>query len=79
MTKKHFIALADTVRYLKPLPPEGDVENEQEERFFGAFRKWEETRNELARFCASQNSRFDRDLWINYIDGKCGPSGGKIK
>jgi hypothetical protein len=33
--------------------------------------------NELANFCASQNPNFDRVRWLNYIDGKCGPSGGK--
>jgi len=25
------------------------------------------------------NPRFNRELWLDYILGKCGPSGGKIK
>lgn len=33
----------------------------------------------LANFCAEQNPRFNRELWFDYVEGKCGPSGGKIK
>lgn len=35
--------------------------------------------NELAYFCEDQNPRFDRDRWLGYIAGTCGPSGGKVK
>lgn len=33
----------------------------------------------LADFCAAQNSRFNRDRWLAYIAGTCGPNGGTIK
>ncbi len=33
----------------------------------------------LADFCASQNPAFNRDRWLAYINGECGPSGGSVK
>jgi len=30
----------------------------------------------LAEFCEFQNPRFNRQRWLDYIDGKCGPNGG---
>jgi hypothetical protein len=39
----------------------------------------QEAIREIARFCASQNPAFDRELWMDYVSGKCGPGGGKIK
>lgn len=73
MSKKDFIALADTVRELqgvawKVLPNDpGSVQ------FMNALR------DELAKFCACQNPRFMRDRWLAYIAGECGPNGGAIK
>lgn len=32
----------------------------------------------LANFCKRQNSNFNKQRWLDYIDGKCGPSGGKV-
>jgi hypothetical protein len=32
----------------------------------------------LADFCQSQNPRFNRERWLAYIAGECGPSGGKV-
>jgi len=32
----------------------------------------------LAVFCKSQNPKFNRDRWLGYLTGKCGPNGGKI-
>lgn len=32
----------------------------------------------LADFCKGENPNFKKDLWLDYIDGLCGPSGGKI-
>lgn len=66
MTKKNFIALADAVR----------IHN-----------KWASSLEEfgvehlkvLADFCAAQNPRFNRQRWLDYIAGECGPSGGKVK
>jgi hypothetical protein len=34
---------------------------------------------EIAEFCKQANPRFNADRWFDYIDGKCGPSGGAIK
>lgn len=33
----------------------------------------------LADFCQAENFNFNRDRWMDYIAGKCGPSGGTIK
>lgn len=35
--------------------------------------------NELACFCWEKNPRFDRERWLSYIAGTCGPNGGKIQ
>jgi hypothetical protein len=63
MTKKHFIALADAIK--------------RESGQNAAFNRVQiET---LASFCQSTNPRFSRQRWLDYIDGKCGPNGGKPK
>jgi hypothetical protein len=71
MTKKHFIALADTIR----------VHNRRKLDTFGcnALRMLfnVEQLSTLADFCEAQNSRFNRERWLGYINGECGPSGGK--
>ncbi len=64
MSKKDFIALADMIRAARATNP-------------NMFRNGEVL--ELAEFCRSQNYGFKRDRWFDYIDGKCGPSGGAIK
>lgn len=64
MSKKHFIALADTIRLANR---------------FGPATFSEEAIKELASFCARQNPNFDKSRWLDYIAGKCGPSGGAIK
>ena len=33
----------------------------------------------LIGFCLDQNSRFSRSVWLGYLRGECGPSGGKPK
>lgn len=33
----------------------------------------------LADYCEAENPRFNRERWLDYINGKCGPSGGKRK
>jgi len=64
MSKKHFIALANVIRAAR-------ASNS------AAFRNGEV--NELAEFCKSTNPNFKADRWFDYIDGKCGSNGGKIK
>lgn len=62
MTKKHFIALADHVRIYNK---------------FAVHPFNEPQLHELADFCKSQNGQFNRERWLDYIAGKCGPNGGK--
>ena len=33
----------------------------------------------IADFCAAQNPAFNRERWLAYIAGDCGPKGGKRK
>ena len=65
MTKKHFIALADTIRKFNSerlnTPVMGVPFNA------GQIAA-------LADFCASQNSQFDRKRWLGYIAGDNGGS-----
>lgn len=62
MTKQHFIALADTIKYAKGSPGEFTAEQI----------------HELARFCKSQNGNFNTARWLGYIAGTCGQNGGKV-
>ena len=55
MSKKHFIALANTVKTMQ-------LSQDQ----IAA----------LANFCAAQNPNFNRQRWLDYIAGHCGPNGG---
>jgi hypothetical protein len=64
MTKKHFIALADCIR----------VNNK-----FGHEPFTEYQIVMLADFCKSQNGNFNKERWLDYIAGKCGPNGGEVK
>lgn len=64
MTKKHFIALADAI-----IDHNKFWEGEQ------AFS--EQAIETLAVFCKRENSNFDRERWLDYVNGKCGPNGGK--
>ena len=33
----------------------------------------------LIGFCKTMNPRFNTERFLDYIDGKCGPNGGKVK
>jgi hypothetical protein len=69
MSKKHFIALADALRAEKP----GDKWDANKHV------QWELDIKAVSNVCRSFNPRFNRERWLAYIAGKCGPSGGKIK
>ena len=72
MTRKDFIDLADVIQlHQKSLARKGLVESPNQ---YGEY--WIDV---LAGFCARRNPRFKRDVWVNYIRGKCGPKGGKVK
>jgi hypothetical protein len=71
MTKKHFIALADAIRALKPdTPCEGGLAKSIQ---------YNDTIIAMADFCQSQNPRFNRERWLGYIAGTNGKNGGQIK
>ena len=80
MSKKHFIALADAMRDLKPpsFEESGIGLNTAHQREYRLY-QWQDTCSALADFCESQNAEFKRDRWLAYINGECGPNGGKIK
>lgn len=65
MTKRHFIQLANVIRGYNANPLQNSFTPAQVE--------------ELADFCENQNPRFNRERWLDYIAGLCGPSGGKVK
>lgn len=61
MTKKNFIELA---KYIK-----------EAEQYSESFT--EKQIAHLANFCHAQNHRFNRERWLEFIKGDCGPNGGK--
>jgi len=65
MTQKHFIALADAIRAHKNW-------GEHAHPFAG------DQLNTLADFCESQNPKFNRERWMSYVQGYCGPNGGSV-
>ena len=69
MSKQDFIALADALRAEKP----GDNWNPNKHV------QWELDCKAIADVCARSNSRFKRDRWMLYVNGKCGQNGGPIK
>ena len=65
MNKKDFIALADAIR------------NHNQSAPILETRKFDADQLEtIAEFCRSQNPRFMRGRWLEYIAGNCGPNGG---
>lgn len=68
MSKKHFIALA---HYLEDNALDNWTSVPESAR--------ESLREHLANFCHSVNPRFNRERWLDYIAGKCGPNGGAIR
>ncbi len=67
MTKQHSTALADWIR------EHNTEEWRPSERFT------DEQIGSIARFCESQNPRFNRQHWLDYVAGTHGPNGAKFK
>jgi hypothetical protein len=67
MTRKQFVALADSIR-----------EHNRLARFKGENAFTDDQLAALARFCASVNPRFKRERWLDYIAGRYGPNGGTV-
>jgi hypothetical protein len=76
MTKRDFVALADCVRELKPVFSDYSADREA---YGAADDQWYETVKRLAVFCERQNYDFDRQRWLDYVNGVCGPNGGNCK
>ncbi len=68
MTKRHFVALADWIR-----------EHDRLAKFNGETVFTADQVAALAHFCASENPRFKRERWLDYIAGECGPNGGSVR
>jgi nitroreductase len=65
MTKQHFIALADAIR---------------SHNLYASNQKFTADQlDTLAEFCYYANGRFNRERWLAYIAGECGPNGGARK
>lgn len=78
MTKKHFIDLANVLKFRIPVQSAGGQDADYTKGYDAGRRyEFENMTSMLADFCAAQNPRFDRERWLGYIAGKCGPSGGK--
>jgi len=67
MTKKQLVALADSIR-----------EHNRLAKLNGENAFTVDQLAALRRFCASENPRFKRERWSDYIAGRCGPNGGTI-
>lgn len=69
MSKKDFIALADTLKaFLKT-----NAGREMDDISTGVLIQ------HMADFCQSQNPRFMRERWLGYVAGTCGQNGGVVK
>ena len=74
LTKKDFIALADIVIAWNARTDENKGGSSQHGEPFYA-----DSIHRLADYCAAQNPRFNRERWLAYITGTCGPNGGAVK
>jgi hypothetical protein len=63
MSKKDVIALADLIKA-----------RSWDKRDGAGLFVWD-----LADFCKDQNPAFNKDRWMDYLAGKCGPNGGAVK
>jgi hypothetical protein len=61
MSKKQFVALAESIR-----------EHNRLAKFNGENAFTVDQLAALARFCAAENPRFKRERWLDYIAGRCG-------
>ena len=75
MTKKHFIALADLIKgYNDP----DNICRRSAQLSQARYADFNEAQiSALADFCQAQNPQFNRERWLSYIAGECGPNGGK--
>jgi hypothetical protein len=69
MSKRDFVALADSLRAEKP----GENWNPNKQV------QWELDVKAVADVCARSNPRFMRERWMDYVNGLCGPNGGSLR
>lgn len=74
MRKKDSIALADAVRLIEFSFLQDSHDDRESIEVAAAIAN---ARSHLADFCAGQSPCFERERWLDYIDGKCAPNGGK--
>ena len=67
MTKKHFIALADSMVAFFETNAGAEMDVMTRNVLINA----------LADFCQSQNPNFNRERWLGYVAGTNGKNGGK--
>ena len=73
MTKRHVIALADAIRAYNAQAFSAGTNVVSPLEFAHT------QLHALADFCAAQNPAFNRERWLAYTAGDCGPNGGKLK
>jgi hypothetical protein len=71
MSKKDFIALADRMQGL--FACEADTTSDGNTLWV----RHEAILDELVKFCKEQNPLFKEARWLAYLNGECGPNGGK--
>lgn len=78
MTKKDFIALTDALHHSMPVKGchGGRGWRHSEACYELCFDSWQRDVNEIARTLEHDNPKFNREHWLDYIAGKCGPNGG---
>ena len=73
MSKQDFVALADAIREHGTMLDHHSLVRVTDTPLT------KDQINMLADFCRRQNPNFNRERWLDYIAGKCGPNGGAIK
>lgn len=69
MTKKHFISLANYIRAEREDAKECGVKSYFPPTAVDSLADWFE----------QECLQFNRERWLAYIAGKCGPNGGEVK
>lgn len=79
MSKKHFIALADTLRMTMPMAEQAGDDPQIAAICGFRMEQWRKDVEAVMDFCKAQNGAFSRSTFMGYIQGTCGPSGGEIR
>jgi hypothetical protein len=73
MSKKHFIAIADAIR------EHNTVARRRRDSGIPCAMFLPDHLETLADSFKRENSMFNRERWLSYVAGACGPNGGEIK